>query len=728
MCRPRRSIASVPLTLKLAIAVTSLTLLSCAMPQTAARTDSVGAGAAGTASTGVAGSDTGGAKPAASRATLEAAVSAYYHGHFDASVSMLEEVAAAHPADPAPLRGLLQLDQEAGRYSAALDALNQAARLDPGNTDLDEKRFELLVLAGHYRLAEALLPLPRVTASSAFFEGVLSMQRGHSKHAVELFRNSLSLHQRNPMAWFFLGRLLLDRGDATQAESCFRKVLDQDADLTVALTPLAQSLLEQKRYGEAYPLLLRARNMLADHTRVDSMIAEIQKEHPELSRARTADQVRREQVSVPPHVVPVSEGESVPMLIRVGLADELKEVSLKAGGDYVIKGTVDGNPVSAKGSELDLLKVRTDTYGISVTAQDGSELLHSGGAVTLTYVDPGSTTMIFDLLTEKGSFFATTQDRAYRGSIEFVQDQSGLTVINSLPLPAYLYSVLPSEMPASWPEEALKAQAVAARSYTLASLGRFASRGYDVRGSVTSASYRGVTGESTRTTEAVEATRGEVLVYDGKPLTAFYSANSGGYTEDSTVVWGDSSGMKAVPDGEVADRSHYLPPDQLADWLDSDPPAYCATAPFFSPSSYRWQKWVPAAEIARRAAREGDVGDVLSVISRGRGISGRVSAVEIVGTRGSVVVRGDRIRGLLGGLRSTLFVSRPMLKADGTPEYFIFTGGGWGHGVGMDQTGAAGMAAAGYDYRTILSHYYPLAKLDTSFDVNSTAGLQTGQH
>ena len=118
-----------------------------------------------------------------------------------------------------------------------------------------------------------------------------------------------------------------------------------------------------------------------------------------------------------------------------------------------------------------------------------------------------------------------------------------------------------------------------------------------------------------------------------------------------------------------------------------------------------------AEEIALRLKRDKDIGKVLKIIPRGRGISGRVQEAEIIGTAGSVRVKGDRVRARLGGLRSTLFTIRPLLGLDGKPEYFIFSGGGWGHGVGLDQSGAAGMAAAGYSAEKILKWYYPRAEI-----------------
>ncbi|NLG36304.1 MAG: hypothetical protein GX548_13225, partial [Lentisphaerae bacterium] len=181
-------------------------------------------------------------------------------------------------------------------------------------------------------------------------------------------------------------------------------------------------------------------------------------------------------------------------------------------------------------------------------------------------------------------------------------------------------------------------------------------------------------------------------------------------SEDSRIVWGADADMQAVPDKLVPPRDAFLPIDDLHLWITDTPSSYSAVDRLHTPVAYRWEKWVPASEIAGRVAADADVGRILKIVTRGRGISGRVNEVEIAGTAGSTRIKGDRIRSRLGGLRSSLFVVRPKMGPDGFPEYFIFHGAGWGHGVGLDQSGAAGMARAGYTAEEILRHYYPKAE------------------
>jgi SpoIID/LytB domain protein len=153
-----------------------------------------------------------------------------------------------------------------------------------------------------------------------------------------------------------------------------------------------------------------------------------------------------------------------------------------------------------------------------------------------------------------------------------------------------------------------------------------------------------------------------------------------------------------------------LDPEELARWLSDRPAAYCSHPDYSARSAYRWKLWVSREEIERRLEAP-ELGSVLAIVPAGRGLSGRAAEVRVRGTSGELTVRWDRVRWALGGLRSNLFVVEPKLGADGLPEYFLFSGAGWGHGVGLCQSGAAGMAAAGWGADEILRHFYSGAVL-----------------
>jgi SpoIID/LytB domain protein len=532
---------------------------------------------------------------------------------------------------------------------------------------------------------------------------MLHRDTGDTTRAIATLRSSLSKENFRPIGWLFLGELL-SASASGEAETCFRTALRQDPELHVALFPLSKALLAQNRYTEAYEYLNLAHRYFPQEEAIIRDMNEVLRTVPRFAKERESPPVQQLIKATPPKVKAILT-QGLP-LVRIGLIEEQSSITVKAGGPYILRLPGEKPMFTDRAPEQLWAEMRNGK--LFLLDQARKTLIIAAEPVILEYQNPDYTTLV--------SGFAR-EDRSYRGSIEFRPEKTGITLINMLNIEEYLYGVIPAEMPASWPMEALKAQAIAARSYTLASLGESnrdvpKEKGFDLYGSVLSAAYRGVSGEARATTAAVDATRGMYLVAGGKPLKAYYSANHGGYSEDSRSVWGTSTFNSAVPDKLLSSRSSPLSLDALARWIRERPRSYASMPNLHSSQAYRWEKWVAAEEIRSRNAADGNkLGEILQVLSRGRGISGRINEVEIRGTQGKIRIKGDKIRSRLGGLRSNLFTIRSKLGKNGRPEYFIFQGAGWGHGVGLDQSGAAGMAQAGFTTAQILQHYYPLATL-----------------
>ena len=144
--------------------------------------------------------------------------------------------------------------------------------------------------------------------------------------------------------------------------------------------------------------------------------------------------------------------------------------------------------------------------------------------------------------------YISVKKKWYRGHFQLVNNGSSLTVINDVPIEEYIQGVVPSEMPPAWEHEAHKAQAIAARSYALANLGKRAKNGYDLNDTPEDQAYGGATAETLQTNEAVTETTGLVLIHDGKIIPAYYSASAGGHTKSASQVWSkDLAYIKAVP-------------------------------------------------------------------------------------------------------------------------------------------------------------------------------------
>jgi len=274
----------------------------------------------------------------------------------------------------------------------------------------------------------------------------------------------------------------------------------------------------------------------------------------------------------------------------------------------------------------------------------------------------------------------------YRGVLEVLPaEDARLTVVNVVHLEDYLRGVVPNELaPKAFRQiEAQKAQAVAARSYALAHLGDYAARGYDVCATAACQVYRGVSSEHKLSDRAVAETRGIVASWRGRPIHAFYTSTCGGHTEEGTAVFEDGApylrGVACPAEEGVADHDRER--------------------------GQPWQVRLGPKDVERRVARYGSVGRVLDLVPTRVGVSGRVVELRVVGSEGELALRGQRVR--LGlRLRESLFVLHKETTVLDEEPRFVFTGNGWGHGVGLCQLGASGMARSGATFEEILKHYY----------------------
>ncbi len=322
------------------------------------------------------------------------------------------------------------------------------------------------------------------------------------------------------------------------------------------------------------------------------------------------------------------------------------------------------------------------------------------------------------------------KDMRFGGVLEVSVDPAGLLrLVEETSLENLVAGIVPSEMPASYPPEALKAQAVCARSELVAKLRtRHLVDPFDFCAAQHCQVYRGLCRDE-RVLSAVRATAGVVLLRErGRVLDAVYCACCGGHTENVEVVWS----TKPVPclvgvwDSVLAPALDLGREADLAAWLAGGGGAWCARRGE-KRGVYRWKRRIPQERLMRLLAAAGrDVGRVLRIDVLSRGVSGRVERLAVVGERGSFEVEKElEVRRLFGGLKSAMFVVRPVFYAGAgggaaqgaavpragktpgaVPSSFVFVGGGWGHGVGMCQYGARGMAEAGRSWRDILLHYF----------------------
>ncbi|HEX8395775.1 MAG TPA: SpoIID/LytB domain-containing protein [Longimicrobium sp.] len=304
----------------------------------------------------------------------------------------------------------------------------------------------------------------------------------------------------------------------------------------------------------------------------------------------------------------------------------------------------------------------------------------------------------------------------YRGTAEVARNAAGtLAGINELPMEEYLYGVVPRELgPATYPEaEAQKAQAVAARTYAHANLGKHWNNGYDMGATVADQVYGGFAAEHPTSTSAVNATAGIVATYNGALIDALFYATSGGRTSNSEDVFSGTvpylRGVWDAPAGQELSGT----PALLADLRNPSWTGAYGGFHSYHRWNYRWTSAQMSCVIGDFANRP--VGKVNAINILARSATGRVTQIEYVTDAGTFVDNKTAIRSSLAYINgsgvptllpSTLFVVERLTDASGALTGYAVYGGGNGHGAGLAQTGAVGMARTGRTYDQILKAYY----------------------
>ena len=410
------------------------------------------------------------------------------------------------------------------------------------------------------------------------------------------------------------------------------------------------------------------------------------------------------------------------------VSDSMWEIYL---GEYTSQSEMNSamNSLAEKYPELKLKQVvatLTRNYLVSKDSNEKVIFENVGKYVSFTTKDN-----IISLITRK-----------YKGYIQFIRVDSGkMTAVNKVSFDEYLCGVVSTEMSPSWPIEALKAQAIAARNYAVLTVSYKKYKYYNISDTTNDQAYKGYILETGNTTRAVNETTGEVLLYDGKLVSAFYFSSSGGYTEDSENVWVNAVAyLKAVKD--IYEKTN---------------------------SNSNWEVSIKKDDISvTLLGLNKYIGDIVDLQTQKSEKTGRVLELTIIGTSGtyklqkenirtffkpilgsilksrdfdvvksnttgssSVYIKGSEstnnkniftdtyVRGSDGSVKkidsstSTLVLkgseNTKKLTAQSTnvlDDKFVLRGSGWGHAVGMSQYGAKGMAEEGFKYDEILRFYY----------------------
>ena len=360
---------------------------------------------------------------------------------------------------------------------------------------------------------------------------------------------------------------------------------------------------------------------------------------------------------------PSADAHPNPEFIRVAVVESDAEASLQIFGGFTIRTLKTGDAVHA-GDRLSTVALKGMPQGIAF----GQNVL----PFSSLRVEPENDAGI------------NLNGKRLRGAIEIVRKRDlKLLIINDVSLEDYLRGVLSKEAPDYWPPEALKAIAIATRTYAVYQRFSKEAAEYDVMGTVMSQDYGGKSGEKHATTQAVKATQGLIIMYRNGIFPAFYHSTCGGAPTEHARVMGNFD----VPPLQGGVHCHF-----------------CTASPF-----YHWQRRFSKEDVTwtLRKSRYGSIGTIRDMRVTKKTDSGRVEQLLIVGSHRTLKLTGYDARALFGfeKIRSPLFDVIP------AAEGFILDGHGWGHGVGMCQWGAAELARRGATAEEILQVYYPGSRL-----------------
>lgn len=354
--------------------------------------------------------------------------------------------------------------------------------------------------------------------------------------------------------------------------------------------------------------------------------------------------------------------------VRVGLASyfsNVKQITVSATSDINIVRTGSNEKITSYQAPISI-----EAGAKSITIKEAA----SAGSVTSITITPANSAVIISIDAPG------RRSKQYRGSIEINLKSGLLQLVNVIDVEDYLPGVVPAEMPSSYPDEALKAQAITARTYALCNHRKHTSLGYDICDRTCCQAYEGVLAETPKTAKAVSDTQGIVLTYNSQLAEVLYSADCGGVTQDYTE-----------------------------ERLSSSFPYLCSVREPNEVVHRCWEQSYPLPDLAQKLlrARIKEADGLASVIVSKLSPSGRVQSIDITGKSGTTTITGDRFRDILD-LKSRMFGIETSAEGSVTIK-----GKGFGHGVGLCQVGARCLAQAPLNYtcNQILMHYFTGAQV-----------------
>lgn len=614
---------------------------------------------------------------------------------------------------------------EQGNPKLAVDVMTAAYVRYPQDADVTEFTAEAYLADGQYENAEKFFSLLEGGGERSEFILIhlARAQRGmgETELAKQNLKRAAAGSHHVSLSNYLLGRMYEQEKAWDLAAQAFSKAVNYDHQFTEARSHYAAALAKDKQYNESYR---QYRILRSASPKTQAYQAALDRLRPKLTKKEKELEPRKER-RLHTFVKPVVSLDAPLKQVRVALGATASgkpsartELVFIPSHPFRITDKNSGKTL-AIGQAKQTWRAELKNGKAALISPRGRRYPFSGAAIITPKAassQEGATILIKKVMSGAGMTWASVDDKEYRGKLEIIHDKKRGTLlpVNVVNIEEYLMGVMSSEMPPKFPMNALRAQAVLARTYAMKHLGKHKAYGYDLCDTQNCQVYGGVSAESETGNAAVESTMGQTLTFRGKPVEGVFSANAGGFTQSAKEAgWFETPYLIPVSDYKEFDFSS-LQPYQFKNLLQHPQEAFSRYDKHVSRAAYRWARVVEESDLRQIIRRQRkDIGQITSIIPQKRGKSGYVSKILVKGTKGSVVLNKENaIRGNLGPgmLRSSYFIVVPNYE-DRKLKNFLFYGGGWGHGVGFCQTGAAGRAEEGQDYREILFHYFPGTQL-----------------
>ena len=628
-----------------------------------------------------------------------------------------------------PLMNASMCLRQAGKYQEAIEMLQKAAEIDTDNAEIRSElgwlKFHSADYIGAKEDFEQALKLDKELSRAELGLGSAYANIGEKEGMIKHLKKYKEMRPEFAGVDYVLAWNYFNFKMYKEAEDALVNTLRKDSTFIEARMSLAGIYTRQKKHNSAWNQYARVLEAVPNHP-----VAKEMKKKLTGKLSRQPEEIRPPfRIYKPLKMEPVDAVSKLmrSIKLRVGLGTNMVG---KQGINNVLKvKSFNGMSISGKESKKVFAIARPDEVWTAIFQGGNKFIMKNNAGMTIgpftgTVVLTPNTkngTVIFEAYKKTRNPWFRTGDRQYRGVIELSPIKNkGLKVINVVEAELYLLGVVPSEVSPQWPYESLKSQAVIARTQVLirrARGGIHKADGYHICDGQHCQAYKGKSNEANSTSKAVMDTEGEILTYNNRPAETFFHASCGGWIQASGEVngWANVPYLTSHDDGDPDDPKDPLDPWDFHLWITNLPSGNCNDPQRVSPSKYRWMKILRQKDLTLRVNKSYKIGEIKEIIPMQRSRAGNVNSLKIVGTKGTAnITREHLIRNILGfnSLKSTLFDLEINRTRDGSIRNYWIYGGGWGHGIGLCQSGSASLAGRyGKTYREILDFYFPGTKI-----------------